>query len=217
MFCGAPWEAIAAEHADALERSGAPWEMTVGLVGPDGERSRARAWWAGRWPGTTFIQSAGGYEQVTLRGLRRWSESAPGDAAVLYAHAKGITHKNGGGVHGMAWRRSMTAMLVTNWRECERLLAGKDAVGCHWLDPAHPALPPGRFTHPFFGGNFWWSKASYLACLPEPGTRTRYDAEAWIGLGNPDVADLRPGFPDVGHYRLEMMEILNPGLAGMLR
>jgi hypothetical protein len=74
---------------------------------------------------------------------------------------------------------------------------GLDAVGCHWLTAeqfpwAAQEFPEGT---PFFGGNFWMARCDYLRRLPEPSTRSRFDAERWIGLRDPKVLDLNPGWP----------------------
>lgn len=208
MFCGAPWQSIAAEHAAALTPG--EWDLTVGLVGPPSAREVARRWWSEQ-RNCSFVEATSGWEQVTLRRLWRWARYADPAEPVLYAHTKGVTHKNNGGLHGAVWRRSMTQLLVENWPRCLQLLSDYDAVGCHWLTPAIK-WPPHVIETPFFGGNFWWANAGYVATLPEPGNANRYAAEQWIGLGDPKVADLRPGIPDLAHYRLEMTYALNPGL-----
>jgi hypothetical protein len=48
-----------------------------------------------------------------------------------------------------------------------------------------------------FGGNFWWANANYLRTLPPLRYKDRFDAETWIGLGNPLVHDLLPGWPSI--------------------
>lgn len=206
-YCAGDWQAIAAEHVEAL--SAARWDVTVGLVGPPGSRATARAWWLSQIP-CDFVEADSGWEQVTLCALRRWALDADPAAPVLYAHGKGTTHRNNDGLHGAVWRRSMTRLLITNWQECLALLESSDAVGCHWLTPA-TEWPPFAIESPFFGGNFWWANAGYVATLPPPGNTNRYEAEQWIGLGGPKVADLRPGIPDLAHYRLEMTYALNSG------
>ena len=88
-------------------------------------------------------------------------------------------------------------------RECsecggEGKVGGFDAVGCHWLTAEQfSSWAPQEFPDgtPFFGGNFWIARCDYLRTLPEPSTRSRFDAERWIGLGDPRVLDLNPGWP----------------------
>jgi hypothetical protein len=198
LYCGGSWEEIACTHFAALQDSGAEWEVTAGLVGTPQAREQARAFLSGWRPGTTFTETEDGWEHMTLRALQAWAVAADPADPVLYAHAKGTRD---GSLINMAWRESMTIDVVGGWRGCVQAIRdGADAAGPHWLDPA--ALPNMRFasqanggsTTPYFGGNFWWARAGYLARLPEPGG-TRWDAERWIGLGSPAVRDLRPGWP----------------------
>jgi hypothetical protein len=46
-----------------------------------------------------------------------------------------------------------------------------------------------------FGGNFWWARSDLIHRLPPIETETRWDAEGWLGLGDPDIANLIPGQP----------------------
>jgi hypothetical protein len=149
-------------------------------------------------------------ELTTLSHLQRW---LPGheDWYVFYHHAKGVTKPP----HGIdeAWRRCMTRHLVVDWRKCvSDLDAGCDAVGCHWLLPEkHPGMAPLWATYkqfpdiirtPYFGGNFWFAKASYLLTLPKlpENAACRQDfflAESWIGMGphRPTVKDYHDAWP----------------------
>lgn len=214
VWCGLPaWHPIAAEHIAALRATGASWEVTVGLAGPAAERREARAWLAGELPGCRFTEANKGWEQVTLTALYRWARRAPAGDPVLYAHTKGVTHPadlSDESVFVAAWRRAMDAELLAGWRECVRLLAEYDAVGCCWLDPAryNPSFVRQVQTWscrraPMFGGNFWWARAGYLARLGRVPAVSRHDAELWIGLGNPAVRDLRPGWPSLSLFAAE--------------
>ena len=137
--------------------------------------------------------SAANSELPTLVELRKWASENP-SAAILYHHTKGISTPQ------MAdrWRERMERFMVWNWQDCiERLQNGTDAVGCHWLTPE---ANPGSITSPFFGGNFWWANSNYVNRLPLPATDTwenRYEAESWIGRGNPrpTIFDPSPGWP----------------------
>ena len=51
---------------------------------------------------------------------------------------------------------------------------------------------PGRLV-PVFGGNFWWAKRELIKRLPPLQYESRYDAEGWIGRGEPDIVNLIPG------------------------
>lgn len=196
LWADGQWEIPAAQHFAALDAAGFCGRVAVGLVGSVENRSRARSWLDAE-PGIPWecaVEADAGWEQVTLRKLAAWTREHR-SAAVLYAHGKGSYGRSE--INEM-WRRSMTSHVVGRWRECVELLKKYDATGCHWLTPE---VYPDQVTTPFFGGNFWWARASYLAALPACGVQSRWDAEAWIGLGYPKVHDLLPGWPspDVFH------------------
>ena len=134
-------------------------------------------------------------EIPTLEVIRSWLPSHP-DWAVLYHHTKGVTHP--GEVAYDLWRWRMEQTCVVNWRQCVSDLGnGFDAAGCHWLTPEQF---PGAVTSPFFGGTFWWARASYLLQLPPlpaPTWQNRFEAESWIGRRRPypRVRDYLPGWP----------------------
>jgi hypothetical protein len=157
-----------------------------------------------------------GSESPTINRVRQYAEHH--DGAVLYAHTKGAGENTD---FRTRWRRSMTNRVVADWRqnlarleecqncyggyadcaECHGAVRDVDAVGCHWLTEA---AFPGMFgpqTIPaegsgFFGGNFWMARCDYLRTLPACEAEPRWKAESWIGLGNPRVVDLLPGWPD---------------------
>lgn len=138
-------------------------------------------------------------ELPTIDVLRRW---LPGheDWYVLYLQGKGVRHA--GSKIVKLWRRCMSRNVVHEWRQCVADLdAGCDSVGSHWLTPERF---PDRIRSPYWGGNFWWAKASFLATLPErPRTAScREDfflAETWIGSGprRPQVRDYAPHWPSI--------------------
>lgn len=136
-----------------------------------------------------------GWEQVTLAKVREYAIEH--DGAVCYAHTKGA-HDNTD--FRAQWRRSMTRHVIGNWRENLAALDEYDAVGCHWLTAAD--FPPWTGQNPefadglsFFAGNYWIARCDYLRRLPECPTENRYQAERWIGMGEPRVFDLAPGWP----------------------
>lgn len=69
---------------------------------------------------------------------------------------------------------------------CAALLGGSDLAGAGWEEP-----PNG-----FFFGNFWWATAGYVTSQPVVSRKNRYEAETWLGKGNPRVTDLCPGFTE---------------------
>lgn len=137
-------------------------------------------------------------ELPTLALLRQW---LPGheDYCVCYFHAKGATHPQD--PLPTAWRRCQDKHVIRNWRRCvSDLDSGADAVGCHWLTPQqYPTL----VKSPFFGGNYWWARASFLQKLPEipDYAQTREDffiAENWIGMGPlPRIVDYHRAWPSL--------------------
>jgi hypothetical protein len=145
----------------------------------------------------TAVEADSGFEQVTLAKVREYAQEH--DGGVLYAHTKGAQDVTD---FRAKWRRSMTQLVVSDWRINLAHLERFDAVGCHWLTrEGYPGFeqefPDGV---PFFGGNFWIARCDYLRTLPEPSTRSRFDAERWIGLGAPRVLDLAPGWPSEGVF-----------------
>ena len=185
------WSPAVNEHHAALTAARFPVLPRVGVTGPPADR-RAFAGWAEAHGWEIAAEADTGYEQVTLSALRQWALQDDEPALVLYAHAKGSRHD----LHGAntAWRREMTVRLVGEWKAAALLLACHQAVGCCWMNAAqYPQMDlPGSGI---FAGNFWWATRDYLRRLPEPATRTPGDAEAWIGLGRPDVIDFLPGWP----------------------
>jgi len=136
-------------------------------------------------------------ELPTLARLQRWLPDHPG-WSVCYCHTKGASRP--GDPLRDAWRRCMTRHVIWNWRKCVAdLEAGADSVGCHWMTPERwgAALLPTKT--PYWGGNFFWAKASFLLTLPkltedEKSMADFYLPERWIGEGprRPAVRDYHP-------------------------
>jgi len=200
LYCGGPehwWKPIIEEHAAALASAHAQWDITLGLtgvVGPPPAWDGTCAWLTQHLPpSTTIITQQTGYEQLTLNALHRWAQTAPPDAPVLFTHAKGVTYHPGDPIPH-AWRRNMTRHLIGDWPLCvTKIITGYDAVGCHWLTPQTDGA---RAPAPHFSGGFWWARADYIATLPPVSYTNRWDTEFWIGLNNPRVYDLDPGWPE---------------------
>lgn len=191
------WESIVDEHLTAMIESGLADALgddgfRVGVVGELAECDRVVAYCQERIPTRPVAIVTQGFEQVTLEAMRMWEMVWPDDSPVLYAHTKGVSDPS---EINIAWRRSMETKLVREWRTCVAGLAlNKDvsAVGCHWLTPdAYPDM----VTIPFFGGNWWWAKASFIRTLGPLSIESRWEAEAWLGRGNPSVIDVLPGWP----------------------
>jgi hypothetical protein len=232
FHCWTPgeWSEPTMELAEALSESGFAGPVFLGLIGDPLWCASAR----GVFPAAQVaVEAEQGFEQVTLAKVREYAQTH--DGAVMYAHTKGAQDVTD---FRAKWRRSMTRLVINDWRanlahlegrECEECggsgevfygepevevyvegtrecsecggegkAGGFDAVGCHWLTAEQfSSWAPQEFPDgtPFFGGNFWMARCDYLRGLPEPSTRSRFDAERWIGLGDPRVLDLRPGWP----------------------
>ena len=191
------WMPAVKEHFMALRDAQFYGTTYVGLVGASEDRVIARNYLMAEWPDAKVCAEADeGFEQVTLHALHSWAKGAPPETPVLYAHTKGSVNPSASSEH---WRRSMTHQVVGKWGGCALALRQYDAVGCHWLEPGVDyGLAPNfkyEITTPMFGGNFWWARAGYLTKLPILANDDRYAAESWIGLNNPKVLDLSPGWP----------------------
>lgn len=190
----AAWRKPAEEHFDALRASGFDGDVVVGLVGGPKQRAEARTWLNVACPTWILgVVAEDGFEMVTINVMQQWCQR--GDVSdknpVLYTHGKGSFQSS---AYADAWRRNMTSKLVGDWRDCVKSLHTVDAVGCHWL--THEKYPDQISpTRPMFGGNFWWANAGFVAALPPIGWSNRWEAEGWMGQGNPTVVNLVEGWP----------------------
>lgn len=134
-------------------------------------------------------------ENLTLVERDNWVRSLPAldDWAVLYFHSKSITHVVGSDYARFAgkWKDCMMEHCVNQWTTCVMdLIAGYEAVGCHWMTKlGHD------HSQSIFAGNCFWAKASFLRTVPSMFTRTRikedgigsassrFEAEVHIGNG----------------------------------
>ena len=190
---GANWLPPANEFFTALESSRFDGDVRVGVVGGPEQQGDAARWLQDRRPDWECAAIAHeGYEMVTLHALHQFAKAAHPGTPVLYAHGKGSF---GRGEFRDRWRQAMITRAVADWRHCVNSLHSHDAVGCHWLTREEF---PGKIGQPgVFGGNFWWANAGYLAGLPpiDPFGTARHAAEGWVGLNDPKVECLVPGWP----------------------
>ena len=200
VFAGGAWSEPVREHIMEFGRARFEGAITVGLVGRQADRDRAREMISLRLSGwdlpvpDTWIEAPAGFEQVTLTALRDYAAGCEQEEAILYAHTKGAYNFD---PVNAPWRRSMTKYTVGGWRDCVKLLEdGYDTAGCHWLTREKYHNPP-DFLWPVshYSGNFWWARTGYLRQLPPLADDDRWAAERWIGLGDPYPADLLPGDP----------------------
>lgn len=136
------------------------------------------------------------YESTTMQHIQNLVHSTDDEFYVLYISHKGVSHPPGGHQN---WRRFMQYWNIEKWNECvEKLDQGYDTCGAAFLFEEPYA--------PFYAGNFFWAKSSYLRkCkkLKSPpdcnytdqfghGCHHRFDQELWHGSGNPNWYDMYP-------------------------
>ena len=180
VFAGGDWRKPVSEHFNALQASGL-WgvldHVLVGIVGPDACITQVRGALPARCEVVATAEA--GYEQVTLDTL----PETPGEV-VFYAHTKGSHLVS---ARQDSWRRTMTWFNVMQWRSMMNALRSHDTAGIWWIpEPVHP--------RPHYQGNFWWANRSYLDSLQYPlPSHSRWEAELWLGTGNPIPWDAYPG------------------------
>lgn len=136
------------------------------------------------------------YEATTINYIQELCHSTKEEFYVCNITHKGASHGPGGHQN---WRRYMQYWNIEKWKECvEKLDEGYDTCGAAFLPN-----PP----YPFYAGNFYWAKASYLRrCKrlkspPENDFKPqfegqphhRFDLECWNGSGNPKWYEMHPG------------------------
>jgi hypothetical protein len=139
------------------------------------------------------------HEGTSINYIQNLVHSTDEEFYVCYIHHKGVSSGQSG------WRQYMQYWNIEKWQECvAKLDEGYDTCGASFLNN-----PP----HPFYAGNFFWAKASYLRrckILKSPAENNfkpqfsgqphhRYDYECWHGSGNPNAYDMHPG-PDNRWY-----------------
>jgi hypothetical protein len=192
IYADGPWEPIVEEHWDKLRDSGLLFMIEffrVGVVGSEENRARVRE----LLPMLEIVAEASeGWEQVTLEKLLEGAQTF--DGAILYAHTKGAWSTS---ELARQWRVSMTYDTVTRWRECVEALYTVDTAGPYWLKSHEPEHKDHKH---FFAGNFWWARTDYLRRLDPPKNEHRFQAEGWVGLGEPTVQNMREGYSYWGNF-----------------
>src|SRR5262245_10936135 len=177
-------------HSDLLAKAE---QVFVGVAGPEGSAMAVSQLFSRP---VTVSDVKGSGELPTMKVMHEYSKAHP-DHLICYLHTKGAIH-NGNPVYE-SWRRCMERVVVNRWKECAAcLLRGYDTAGAHWLTPARSSFIG---PVPYWGGNFFWAKASYLNLLPEIDVEAdRYQAEVWIGKSprKPNVWDFAKHFPMSG-------------------
>lgn len=193
--------ALMGQQMTALKRSGLEDAASEILIASNGPASNA-LYAAMLAPRKARIVDNGPRAESHLPTVNRIREWLPGhqDWAVCYFHMKGITHAQDALCN--AWRRCMENVVLWHWQQCVLdMEAGFDSVGAHWLTPERW---PGMVKTPFWGGMFFWAKASFLMTLPpvpeKPTCREDwFKSEGWIGDGpkRPKIMDYAPHWPSM--------------------
>jgi hypothetical protein len=184
------------EHFTQVKESGLLGELDsvrVGLVGDVTNRARVLALFDELAVPVMVVASADmGWEQVTLKALHEFAQGD--DGFVFYGHTKGAWSSD---PIAHPWRVTMIQDTVTRWRECVDALSRVQAAGAYWLRSDMPEHHDHKF---FFAGNYWWARSDYVASLDLVGVETRFQAEGWIGLGEPTVENMRGGLSTWGNF-----------------
>lgn len=132
-------------------------------------------------------------ENRTMKMLHDFALSKSEEWHILYFHPKGASHAHDcdyARTVSTPWRNRMMKHVIYDWRQCIADMPGYHAVGCHWIERG----AEGGFQR-FFGGAFWWARASFLRDIPSLLERdrikqdgldsfeSRYENEVWIGNG----------------------------------
>lgn len=186
VACLNHYEAVLEELLTSVRDSGlarAASQVQLAVLGDASARRRVRGL-VERFPPAQVVHESedlGEYEYPALQLLQRHCAAAEG--AVLYFHAKGVSH-GPANQYAKHWRRLMVHHVIDRHAECLAALRDHDCCGTNWRD-----------TH--YSGNFWWANARYVRRLPSiEGLRRkplplspdqqwneRLQCEFWIGLG----------------------------------
>ena len=180
----AVWNKIVEEQMDALRANGLiDANMTVGIVSD----SETNLYCGGKNTKTINVGKVNDYEFPTLKLLWDHCRQNPDDR-VLYFHTKGASKNIMNGPTGH-WRAYLMEYMIGNWKRCLRDLDNYDVTCVEWTEGSDLIRFGSNLDIPgFSAGNFWWARADYINKLPDPmtlDTKCRWNAEGWIGLGNP--------------------------------
>jgi hypothetical protein len=78
------------------------------------------------------------------------------DHFILYLHTKGVGKEINPAIED--WVTYMTYFMIEKWKICTNVLLSNKTVGVD--------LRPEFHFH--YSGNFWWSRADWMALLPDP-------------------------------------------------
>jgi hypothetical protein len=132
-------------------------------------------------------------ELRTLLMVEDWCRNFKPEAYILSFHSKGATHAPDSSyaqTMSTPWRTRMMHECIEKWRFCVRDLETHEAVGAHWMT----GQGWDKSQH-YFGGTFWWCRASFFRTIPSVMTRqrikdsgidsidSRYEVEVHLGNG----------------------------------
>ncbi len=165
VFQAPGWEQLFSEQIGALFISGLLDAANL-VICVDGDERIPSI------PRATAIKVKEFSERPSLKIAREIALQNP-SASILYLHTKGISHPT---KNQDDWRMMMQYFLVIQWKKAIKMLSENDIVTVNWRN--HPM--------PHCSGNFWWTKASYLASLNPTfmGDHDRFLQEFWIGSGS---------------------------------
>lgn len=133
-------------------------------------------------------------ESPTLQHMWDWSKTVR-TGKVWYVHTKGASHPFDNPFVA-AWRDYMMDYVIDRWRDCSEALEDHDLAGVEWVqgDEFGRVLDaPHMNGKRCFSGNFWWSRADWLANLPADRVSLgggRWDAEfEFTSVGTPRVME----------------------------
>ena len=122
----------------------------------------------------------------------------------FYIHTKGASYpvsNTKAYIGGNYWRSYMNYYILTSWRKCLlKLDLSADLCGVKLLTakdvPAHKL---------HYSGNFFWFRSQYVQALrsvEQLNLHNRYEAETWIGTGNPKAETLCQDFVDYNTQKI---------------
>ena len=147
----------------------------------------------------SVCDSAALHEYPGLAYLHKQAKEAEEPFDICYIHMKGLTRW--GNPHVEDWKAWLNWCIIECWRDNVQALKAHDVSGPNWeVEP-----------WPHFSSNFWWARSEYVAGLvplinPHYKMMTdttqfkkvhdhwRFDHEAWIGSGNPNVVEIARSF-----------------------